>query len=126
MSGIPQIIQCLKGNIKEGDKILFTTTHEKSQLGKVIHSNQEGVLVQVYLFMDSEILQKFLIAPINPDNFPLSFYDGLVEVYKTSDETFVERSNILDLVFNYLLQRWSLECFTCQGQKMCIAQDIPW
>jgi hypothetical protein len=99
MSGIPQIIQCVKGSIKEGDKILFSSTLEKSQLGEVIHSDEEGVLVSLYLLMDSVMLKRYSIPPLSPENFPLSYYDGIPEVYKTSDEIYVERSRILDLAF---------------------------
>ena len=66
MSGIPQIIQCVKGSIKEGDKILFSSTLEKSQLGEVIHSDEEGVLVSLYLLMDSVMLKKIFNSTIKP------------------------------------------------------------
>jgi hypothetical protein len=99
MSGIPQIVKCIQGSVREGDNILFSSANEKTELGEVIHSDEEGILVKLYLLMDSETLKRFSIIPINPNNFPLSYYDGLVEVYKTSEEVNVQRSNILDLAF---------------------------
>jgi hypothetical protein len=91
MSGNPQIIQCLQGSVKEGDNILFSSACDKTQIGEIIRSDEQGVLVKINLLMDSATLQWFSIFPLNPADFPLSYYDGLPEVHKTSDETYVER-----------------------------------
>jgi hypothetical protein len=126
MSGIPQIVKCLQGSVREGDNIVFSSGQDKTQLGEVIHSDEDGVLVKIFLVMDSETLKRFSIIPINPNNFPLSYYDGLVEVYKSPDEMYVKRCNILDLALIVLIAEVESGMFHMSGAEMCIAPDFPW
>jgi hypothetical protein len=44
MSGISQIIKCIQGTVREGDNIVFSSGQDKTQLGKVIHSDEDRVL----------------------------------------------------------------------------------
>jgi hypothetical protein len=117
MSGIPQIVKCLQGSVREGNNIVFSSGQDKTQLGEVIHSDEDGVLVKNFLVMDSKMLKRFSIIPINPNYFPLSYYDGLVEVYKSPDEMYVERCNILDLAFIVLIAEVESGMFHMSGAE---------
>ncbi len=49
--------------------------------------------------MDSATLQRFTIKLINPTDYPLAYHDQMVEVYKTLEETYVDRCNIIDVAY---------------------------
>lgn len=68
-------------------------------MGEIVGSEQARVRVKMYSLMDSEVLQRYSISPISPNNFPVAYYNRIVEVYKMADEIFVSRSNIIDFVF---------------------------
>jgi hypothetical protein len=90
-------IQC---NAQVGDCVKFTrqSSHDDG-IGEITHSSPTKVKVKLFRSMSSAILQQYSLRSINAIDFPLAFQDNLLEVYKSSDEIYIDRSAIIDLAF---------------------------
>jgi hypothetical protein len=94
------VIKCIQRSFEVGDYIKFLSNNSDHHgLGEVIHSTGKGVKVKIFCPVDSAILQRFTLRPINPTDHPLAYNDQVVEVYKTLEEIYVDRCNIRDVVF---------------------------
>ncbi len=120
------MIEALQSSVQVGDYVIFSSngahnnnsnTMNHQILGEIIHSNTQTVKVQLLHLMDSEILQKFNLRPINPTDYPLAFSDRMLEVYKTSQQIFVERCNIQDLAFVIPIQEVESGLFFLSGAE---------
>jgi hypothetical protein len=96
-------LDSLRTSIQGGIK--FSYAHETSSntdnvgYGMPLHCSEDQLFVRLFQVVTSEILKRYFIQPVNATDYPLAFLDEMEELYLTTDEIYISRSDVTDIVF---------------------------
>jgi hypothetical protein len=68
-------------------------------LGEIVGAERNRLKVKLFKAMDSEAVQRYMIKPIAATQYTIATQDGMLEVYLTSEEIYVERAVVQDVAF---------------------------
>jgi len=108
----------LQQHVSVGDYVKFYHPHcqfTTPGFGEIVKDVSDRILVKLFNFMSSAILQSYFLPPVNARDYPLASQDELLEVYQTSDELWIPRRDIIDVIFVVPIQevesgRFFLSC----------------
>lgn len=116
------------------DYIKFTNPIHPNGVGEVVSVTSDRIELQLFRCINSEVLTRYSIAPLNPRDHPMASQDEMVEVYQTLDIVCIPRQNITDVAYIVPIQevesgRFYLSCaenafvirFFNNGHQM-----LPW
>lgn len=110
-------MNAIQANVQLGDFIIFNSSCNGVGLGQIINANHVRVKVSLLNIMDSEAMKRHRIKPVTAESFPVAAQDGMVEVYQTSEEIFVDRTMIKDVAFILPLQEVESGMFFLAGAE---------
>jgi hypothetical protein len=68
-------------------------------LGEIVGAERNRLKVKLFKAMDSEAVQRYMIKPIAATQYTIATQDGMLEVYLTSEEIYIERAVVQDVAF---------------------------
>lgn len=98
-------LDSLRTCIQGGDYIKFSYGHETSSntddvgYGMPLHCSEDQLFVRLFQVVTSEILKRYFIQPVNATDYPLACLDEMEELYLTTDEIYISRSDVTDILF---------------------------
>jgi hypothetical protein len=104
-----------------GDYIKFSYAHETSSntddvgYGMLLHCSKDQLCVRLFQVVTSEILKRYFIRPVNATDYPLAFLDEMEELYLTTDEIYISRSNVTDILFVFPIVEVKSGMFSMSG-----------
>jgi hypothetical protein len=95
-----QLILAIQTCVQLGDYVISSPlSRNVIGLGKITNAEISHVKLKLFKVMESDILQRHKITPIGSTDYTVAAQDGMVEVYQTSEEVYVERAKIQDIAF---------------------------
>lgn len=119
-------MNALQCHAQVGDYVKFSyqSNHDEG-IGEITNSSSTRVKVKLFRSMTSAILQRRSLTPINANDFPLASQDNMLEVYKSCDDIYIDRSTIIDLAFIVPMAEVESGMFIfCRGQRIPFASDM--
>jgi hypothetical protein len=98
-------LDSLRTCIQGGDYIKFSYGHETSSntddvgYGMLLHCSEDQLSVRLFQVVTSEVLKRYFIQPVNATDYPLACLDEMEELYLTTDEIYISRSDVTDILF---------------------------
>jgi hypothetical protein len=111
-----QLILAIQTCVQQGDYVIFSPLSRNAiGLGEITNVEISRVKLKLFKAMDSDIMQRHKIKPIASMDYTVAAQDGMVEVYQTSEEIYVERVKIQDIAFILSVQEVESGMFHLAG-----------